>query len=272
MYVLLAFSREDVLRATSQMIQGLLLDLAGVLHVGDVACPGAIEAVAAVRASGLPVRYVTNTTRKTRAVLIKRLRQFGFDVRANEVFTAPHAARAYCRRNNLRPFMLVHPDLRPDLEELETDAPNAVLVADAGDAFTYAALNQAFRLLAADTPLIAVARNRYFRDGKQLSLDAGPFVAALEYAAGVEARLIGKPAPEFFIAAVTDMGLIPENVAMIGDDVEADVCGAVGAGLAGVLVRTGKYRQGDEDRLPAGARVAADVRESIDMILSDLSA
>ena len=91
--------------------------------------------------------------------------------------------------------------------------------------------------------LIALQKNRYWETSEGLSLDAGPFVSALEYATGREAEVVGKPAPAFFDLALGELGLSADRAAMGGDDVEADVAGAMDAGLAGILVRTGKYRE-----------------------------
>jgi ribonucleotide monophosphatase NagD (HAD superfamily) len=55
--------------------------------------------------------------------------------------------------------------------------------------------------------------------------------------------VVGKPSPAFFELALGQLGLSADHTAMVGDDVEADVGGAMEAGLAGVLVRTGKYRE-----------------------------
>jgi ribonucleotide monophosphatase NagD (HAD superfamily) len=88
-----------------------------------------------------------------------------------------------------------------------------------------------------------------------LSLDAGPFVAALEYASGKTATLVGKPSPVFFAAAARELAVPPGRIAVIGDDLESDVAGARAAGMIGVAVRTGKYRPQDEEQ----AREAADV-------------
>jgi len=101
-----------------------------------------------------------------------------------------------------------------------------------------------------------------------LSLDIGPFMAALEYAAEMEAVVLGKPSSEFFLAAVNSLNLPPQDVAMVGDDAEMDVCGALAAGLHGVLVRTGKYRPGDEAKvMPHGGRIFDDLDAVIDYIL-----
>jgi len=57
---------------------------------------------------------------------------------------------------------------------------------------------------------------------------------------------------------------------MIGDDAASDVGGALAAGLRGILVRTGKYRRGDEDRIgQPGAKVAKDLAEAVAMILEE---
>ena len=57
-----------------------------------------------------------------------------------------------------------------------------------------------------------------FRERDTLHLDAGPFVAALEYASGQTAVITGKPAPEFFRAVLADLGARPDEAVMIGDD------------------------------------------------------
>ena len=229
---------------------GVLLDLGGVLYVGNEPLPGAVEALGRLRRLGIPLRFVTNTSRRPRRQLVADLRAMGFDIEAEELFTAPLAARGWLEREGLRAWPLVEPALLEDLEGVTAgESPGAVLVGDAPSQFDYAHLNRAFRFLMAGARLVAAGRNRYFREAGGLSLDAGPFVAALEYAAGVEAVITGKPAPAFFHEGVAALGCAPGTVWMVGDDVEADVLGATAAGLQGVLVRTGKYRPGDERRL-----------------------
>jgi HAD superfamily hydrolase (TIGR01458 family) len=90
--------------------------------------------------------------------------------------------------------------------------------------------------------LLALQKNRYWQTDVGLSLDAGPFVAALEYASGKRASVVGKPERDFFRLALEDLRLEANEVAMVGDDVEADVIGAKRAGLMGIQVRTGKWR------------------------------
>jgi len=250
-------------------INGVLVDLAGVVYQGEELVPGAKEALFRLKERIPRVRYLTNTTRSTRRSLVGRLQRLGLTIEDKEVFSAPQAARRLLQERGLRPFLLVHPDLLPEFEEFSTTDPNAVVLGDAGAALSYDKLNEAFRLLMKDSPLIVMGRNRYFREKSGLSLDAGPFAAALEYAAGVHAEAVGKPDPEFFHLALTDLGCPPGEAVMIGDDVRDDVCGAVEAGLRGILVQTGKYRPGDEKHLKAPAsKMAKDLAAAVDEILA----
>ena len=158
----------------------------------------------------------------------------------------PHPREAPLRGGGLQVRALVVLDeLREDLEGLEEkgDSADAVIVGDLGDRWDYEVLNRAFRRLMDGAALIALQKNRYWETAKGLSLDAGPFVSALEYATGLEAEVMGKPSAAFFELALGELGVSADHAAMVGDDVEADVAGAMDAGLAGILVTTGKYRE-----------------------------
>lgn len=251
------------------MIRGLLFDLSGVLYLGDGAIDGAAESLALLRRTDLPVRFVTNVTRQPASQLINRLSRLGLDVADSELITAPRAARAYLIRHNLSPHLLIHPALESEFSDLANGPPTAVLVGDAGNDFNYANLNCAFRLLMDGAVLLAMGNNHYFQERDGLSLDIGPFVAALEYASGQSAIILGKPSPDFFKAAVESLGCAESETVMVGDDALADVDGALAAGLQGVLVKTGKYRKGDEGKITRpGAHVATDVRAAVEYILN----
>jgi HAD superfamily hydrolase (TIGR01458 family) len=227
-------------------IEGIMLDLDGTLYVGGEPVAGAREAIEGLRASGLVLRYVTNTTRVPRRAVVERMRALGFVADEEEVFTPAWAAlRLIGGRSCLA---LVDESLGEDLggAHLTAESPEVVLVGDLGEGFTYSRLDAAFRLLMEGAELVALQKNRYWQDGDRLSLDAGPFVAALEYASGKEAVVVGKPEESFFRIALEDMGLEAHEVAMVGDDAEADVVGAKRAGLTGIQVRTGKWRPGGD--------------------------
>jgi HAD superfamily hydrolase (TIGR01458 family) len=163
----------------------------------------------------------------------------------SELVTPARLAVEHClAAGHRRALLLVRDDVKPDLAGLEAVGENAdvVVVGDLGEAFDYQILNHAFRELLGGAELLALQKNRYWRTPDGLSLDVGAFVAALEYATGRDAVVVGKPAPAFFATVLDGLGVRPEDAVMVGDDVESDVGGALAAGLGGILVRTGKYR------------------------------
>jgi HAD superfamily hydrolase (TIGR01458 family) len=233
-------------------IEALLLDIDGVLSISWEPIPGAVDAVVRLRADGVPFRLITNTTTKTRHDLAETLRVAGFDVADEEVVTAVVATAAYLRseRPGAKAFVLSDGDATADLEgvELEADPASAdvIVLGGASDDFTYGTMNAIFRRLMEGAELVGMHRNLFWKTSGGWELDAGAYLAGLEQAAGVIATICGKPEPAYFRAALEALGVEPTEAAMVGDDVVNDVVGAQALGITGILVRTGKYRPGDE--------------------------
>lgn len=228
-------------------VEALLIDLDGVLYVAEEPIEGARDAVAALRSRGLGLRFVTNTTARSRSQTLAKLERLAFGVAESELVTPAALARRHCEAAGYRRVALImNEDVKEDFAGLEEtgERPDAVIMGDLGEAFGFTILNRAFRMVMAGAELIALQKNRFWLTSDGLSLDAGPFVAAIEYATGTEALVVGKPSSSFFELVLSDLGAPAERAAMIGDDVESDVGGALSAGLRGVLVRTGKYREG----------------------------
>lgn len=249
-------------------VKGILLDVEGVVCIGNALVPGSLEAIRRIREARIPLKFITNTTRRPRRRIVSDLARLGLSVASEDIFTPATLARGFLARQNLAPLLIVHPDLREDFIGLATGDGEAVVVGDAGEFFTYDLLNQAYRKILHGAEFLALAKNRNFLDHDgELSLDAGPFVAALEYASGKVATVLGKPAPAFFELAAESIACAAEDIAMIGDDAEADVGGAMAAGLLGILVRTGKYRPGQEAHLPERPTyVVEDLKAAVDLL------
>lgn len=234
-------------------VKGFLIDLDGVLYIGDKAIDGAQEAIHFLEKKKYRFRFVSNTTRKCRNTIAQNLRAMGFAIDPASIFTPPLAAIARMKaagRN--RCMLLTTGDVNKDFEQYCTSDPGEdtvdyVVIGDAGSAMAYDSLNRAFRLLNAGAELLALERDRYWMASDGLMLSAGPFVAALEYATGKSATVMGKPSRQFYDMALSDMGLPADRVAMIGDDIITDIGGARKAGMRGVLVRTGKYSKSSLD-------------------------
>lgn len=253
------------------MIRAVLLDLSGVVYDGDTPIPGAVAAIKRLRNAGLPIRFVSNTTRSPHRVIISQLAALGIKAADEELLTPARAVVEWLRSHSCSPHLLVHPNLEAEFFGLEAGDKHAVVVGDAGKAFDYERLNRAFRELIDGAELVALANNRTFKDADGLlSLDAGPFVTALEFASGKAPVVLGKPSPDFFLSALSDFACRPVDAVMVGDDAESDVAGALRAGLgAALLVRTGKYRPGDETHFePAPTAVVADLAAATDWILA----
>jgi HAD superfamily hydrolase (TIGR01458 family) len=226
----------------------ILLDVDGVLHVSGDPIPGSADALRRLREDGHRLRFVTNTTTRSRLELAEQLRGEGLEVDDDEIQTA--AAAAVRALEGKRVLALTMHALVADLEGIDLVGENAeaVLIGgadetpEAGLVFSYMNLARAFAELELGADLYCLHRNRWWQTARGPLLDTGAFVAGLEYAAQVEATVLGKPSPAYFAAACEALDADPQMAWMVGDDLESDIAGARGIGMHTVLVRTGKFR------------------------------
>ena len=226
----------------------ILLDVDGVLYVSGEPIPGAVDAVRRLRTDGHRIRFVTNSTTMSRRQLGESLRSLGFTVEDDELQTTGDVASSVL--TGKRVLALTMPGILDDLKGMQLIGMNAdaVLVGGADETeepnriYSYLNLNRAFLELLAGADLFCLHRNRWWQTAEGPRLDAGAIVAGLEYAAGIEATVLGKPSPAYFGAALDALDSDPELTWMVGDDIEGDVVGAQAMGMRTVLVRTGKFR------------------------------
>jgi HAD superfamily hydrolase (TIGR01458 family) len=238
----------STLRPELEKIRAVAFDLDGVLYEADTPIPGAEATVAAVRSGGLAVRFVTNTTSISRRLMAQKLERLGFQAHADEIFCPARGAATWLRSEGASASLFVPAAALEDFEGVRRDdeRPDAVVIGDLESGWTFESLNRAFRLIhERGASLIGLGRTRYWKGPHGLQLDVGPFLAALENATGKRAVVFGKPESAFFDGLVEDLDLPADRIAMVGDDVVADVGGAMDAGLVGVLVRTGKFHPRD---------------------------
>jgi HAD superfamily hydrolase (TIGR01458 family) len=250
---------DRVTRIDSRSMAAILLDVDGVFHVSGRPIDGAGHAIRQLRDDGHRLRFVTNSTTRSRADLAEDLRAFGIELDEDEVETTPRAAARTL--SGKRVLALTLAAIRVELEgvELVGEEAEAVLLGgvdetdESNRVFSYMNLARAFAELDAGAELFCLHKNPWWQTSRGPLLDSGAFVAGLEYAAGVEATVLGKPSPAFFGAALDALDADPERTWMVGDDLDADIAGAKACGLNTILVRTGKFREeslGDALRKP----------------------
>ncbi|KAK2491012.1 hypothetical protein MC885_010989 [Smutsia gigantea] len=217
-------------------VHGVLLDISGVLYDGGedggTAIAGSVEAVArkgvlamevevalalvgnknsspGLKRSGLKVRFCTNESQNALGALVGLLQQMGFEISEDEVTAPAPVACLILRERGLRPHLLVHEGIRSEFDQIDMSNPNCVVIADAGEDFSYQNMNKAFQvLMELENPvLISLGKGRYYKQTSGLTLDVGAYMKALEYACGIKAEVVGKPSPEFFKSALKEMGV-----------------------------------------------------------------
>jgi HAD superfamily hydrolase (TIGR01458 family) len=226
----------------------ILLDIDGVFHVSGEPISGGSRAVQRLREQGHRVRFLTNNTTQSRAQLANYVRGLGVELAEDELQTTPVAAARVLAGK--RVLALTMPAIRDDLEGVELVGENAsaVLLGGADETpetnqvFSYMNLARAFAELEGGAELYCRHKNPWWQTARGALLDAGAFVAGLEYATGLSATVLGKPSANYFEAALAAVDGDPERTWMIGDDVDADIGGAAALGMRTILVRTGKFR------------------------------
>ncbi len=238
-------------------MDALLFDMDGVLYNGSVPNRGAAKALKWVRDEKIPHLFVTNTTSRARTVLVEKLKGFKIFAVEDQIFSPARATAAWLQTQERGPLALFLPPATHAefegfkiLDESAETGARYVVVGDLGKGWSFDTLNRAFRLLHSnpEAELIALGLTRFWLAEDGLRLDTALFVAALENASRRKALVFGKPAEAFFRAAVAKLRVRPNQVLMVGDDIEVDVAGAQAAGIKGALVKTGKFRPADLGR------------------------
>ena len=237
-------------------MQAVLIDLDGVIYDSKSTITGAADTIHWLDKSSIPYLFVTNTCSMPRRAITDQLSGMQINVSQDKILTPVVVARQWLHENDVEPIALfIEPASIRAFSEFDIIDQNAesgagaVLISDIGEAWNYHSLNRAFRLLMSEPrpELVALGMSRYWHSGQGLALDVGPFIKALEFASGVKAIVMGKPATSFFKSAVELLNLKCSNVLMIGDDLISDIQASQQAGLKAALVKTGKFMPADLD-------------------------
>ncbi len=231
-------------------IKGIIFDIDGVLEFQGKVYPGAVETVDVLRERGIQLRFLTNSTLKSRESCAARLKKAGFQISPEEVITASYATAVYLKELNPRSCWVMLE--REGLDEFrnlvqDTEDPEYIVVGDNRSKFDFEHLNQALRLLLKSKRLIGMQSELLDTSMGEMELNVGSWVGMLERASGVQATYIGKPNPFVFELTLRSMDLDKSQVVMVGDRVQTDVKGAKNNGICSVLLRSGDFRESDLD-------------------------
>ena len=225
-------------------IKAIFFDLDGTLYFREKAIEGAIETVDYLKSKGYICRFLTNTDTKKPAHILDKVRDLGFNIELDEIFTPVIASVKFLKsKKDAKIYTLVSDNIMSLYEEFNMDSENVdyVIIGDCRDKVSYDNLNKTFRLIGENTEILALQKGKYFYDKTGKNLDAGAYVAMMEYATGKTSKVLGKPSKSFFNILLQDLKLEPSQVLIIGDDIFTDIVGANSVGAMGALVKTGKY-------------------------------
>jgi HAD superfamily hydrolase (TIGR01450 family) len=230
----------------------LLLDLDGCVWVGEQPTPGAPEAIAELRAARKSIVFLTNDTRRSPEEYVRKLWHMGIKASLAEVVTVGAAIQHVLSQNQPRTetYVIGAPAIFRHVREAgvrivnrTSRATHAQLVVVAGhDEFAFDELRTATRAVLQGARMIAAGRDATFPEQDGPSPGTGAIVAALEYATGQEAQIVGKPEPQMFHTALDRLG--PGRALVVGDRIGSDLAGAAAAKLDGALVLTGVTTRG----------------------------
>ena len=225
----------------------ILLDLDGCVWLGDEPTPGAVDAVAALRAAGKGIAFVTNDTQLGTEEYVQKLWRLGFQASLEEVVTAGGAlqfalAERYAGRSAIVIGSLA---LCRHVEAAGLRVVNGTAFASRADVavvafhprFDYAELRDAAQAAQRGAFLIGSNRDASFPMPDGLWPGSGSIIAAVETASGRTALTVGKPEPVLVQTALDRLG--PGRALMVGDRVDADLGAAHAAGVDGAIVLTG---------------------------------
>jgi HAD superfamily hydrolase (TIGR01450 family) len=244
---------------------GVLFDIDGVLVTSWKPIPGAAETLRTLTDRQIARTYLTNTTTRTRVQIAGLLTDAGMDVTPDEVITAAVLTADFVRDRypDARCFLVNSGNIADDMPGIDIvasvdthggpmpETPDVVLLGGAGPEYDHVTLSWVYDWMAQGVPVVAMHRSTSWTTDQGLRIDTGMYLSGMEEVSGRKATAVGKPAPEGFVASAARLGVEPDEMYMVGDDLNNDVLAAQVVGMVGVLVRTGKFRQDTLDRWAA---------------------
>lgn len=240
-------------------IEGILCDIDGTLYFKGEAIKGAIDTVSHLKEVGIKILFFTNTDSKSPHRIYNILKDFGFQIQEDEIFSPIIALKEFLTNHPRKKlFLVTTKEVAREFQEYdivgENEIPDFVIIGDFQDNWDVNRLNRAFQHVLKGATLLGTQGNIYYldREGNPV-IDTGSFVQMIANATKTKAMIFGKPSKEYFERAIELMNISREKIVVIGDDYESDIEGAFNVGLRAILVKTGKgkyFEIGDRKKVP----------------------
>lgn len=270
----------------TQQIQNLILDMDGVLWLGETPLPGLVEFFETVRSLNLGFVLATNNATKTTTQYTEKLLRFGIEVPTSAILTSAEATAHYLSKQypeGASVYVVGEEGLRLALKncgfQLLAEEDDGILSASRLQAdlvvvgFTrhacYRQLASAATLVNNGARFVGTNPDVTFPHEIGPLPGAGALLAFIQAATGRAPLVIGKPGRAIFEEALHRLGSSPEATAMVGDRLETDISGAQAAGLKTILLLTGVTKR---EQL-AGSDIVPDlVMEGLEQLTGYLKA
>ena len=240
---------------TSQLdlgaVRAVLLDMDGVLYVGNAPLPGVQDFLDYLERTGRAYLCVTNNASRTPAGFVEKLATMNVTVAPEHIFSSAQATAMWLREQvdatggAKGPVIMLGMDgLRTALLEAGfelTDDPFAAAYAVAGAAFnlTFDQLADVTLAIRNGAQFVGTNPDTSFPSERGQIPGTGSILKLLEAASGVTPSIVGKPNAAMFEIALHRLGVSPHATLMVGDRYETDIAGAIPLGLQTVGVLTG---------------------------------
>jgi HAD superfamily hydrolase (TIGR01458 family) len=235
------------------LIKGVIIDLEGTLIDGNEPLPGSIDFINTLSAKNIPFNIITNRVSKTPLQMAEMINGMGFSVSNQQIVNPFIVLNKYLQKHSIRSFYFVGPEYlekQIEMNNVYCNNPEYVILCD----FEYIncdyhLLNKIYNYIINGSEIIATSYSNYYYRNNEYRLDTGSFTKMYEMLSGKEAILMGKPSKEIFDCALKQMNVNKDEAIIIGDDILTDIDGGNKGGIKTVLVKTGKYKNGDEDKI-----------------------
>ncbi|MDI6828864.1 MAG: phosphoglycolate/pyridoxal phosphate family phosphatase [Armatimonadota bacterium] len=253
-------------------LRTFIFDLDGVIYRGEQLLPGVAETIETLRRFGHQVLFFTNNSTKTRAQYVAKLERMGIQANEEQIMTSGYATALYFRENGAQGesvYLIGEPGLRQVLveagmrivEDIPKEKADYVVVGwDRG--FNYEKITKALWAIRSGAEFIATNRDvTYPLEGGQVVPGGGAMVAAVEAAAGVNPKVIGKPETFAMRKLFEVAGASIEDGVIVGDRIDTDILVGKRLCITTILVLTGVSTEKDVEQAPPEMKPDFVIRE-----------